>query len=506
MGNEKSKEEKNIELQKIGEKANKDSQLLDLSIKITNDMIVSDLKTNPEKEYKMQKHLGDDVYGSIYSVINKLTGEYRVMKILDKSKIYTDEAEKKISREISILKTMDHPNILKIFEFYSTSKTYNIVIELCSGGTLFEELSQKGNLEEKSVAYIIYQLLSAIYYCHKMNIIHRDLNPENILISKRENNYLYVKIGGFDTAKMNEEGIIEKKIKETSYYFAPEIISNNYDEKCDLWSIGVIMYLLLSGRLPFSGGKDNEIIENIMHGKYDIKISPFNNISIEAIDLIKNLLIVNPKGRISAKDALNHIWFQKLKIKELLNEIKNKTTIKKLLDNLKNYKSHSIIQETSLAYLVHNFPQLISVVNACKLFNSIDVDNDGKINWKELYNSLKDVINNENLENDCKKIFKKLDMDNNGYIQYEEFVRAAVNKRKFLEENILKFAFKYFDIDENGEISFDEIEKVFTKSVSDPHNVHIVLFNIISEVDSNTDGKISFEEFCLAMQKLLQNN
>ena len=266
------------------------------------------------------------------------------------------------------------------------------------------------------------------------------------------------------------------------------------------------MYLLLSGRLPFSGGKDNEIIENIMHGKYDIKISPFNNISIEAIDLIKNLLIVNPKGRISAKDALNHIWFQKLKIKELLNEIKNKTTIKKLLDNLKNYKSHSIIQETSLAYLVHNFPQLISVVNACKLFNSIDVDNDGKINWKELYNSLKDVINNENLENDCKKIFKKLDMDNNGYIQYEEFVRAAVNKRKFLEENILKFAFKYFDIDENGEISFDEIEKVFTKSVSDPHNVHIVLFNIISEVDSNTDGKISFEEFCLAMQKLLQNN
>ena len=510
MGNDKSKEAKNEELKKIGEKSREDNeniQKFDLNIKLTNEIIVDELKTNPEKDYKMEKHLGDGIYSSVYIVSSKLTGENRVMKIIDKSKIYTDESEKKIINELSILQKMDHPNILKIFEFYTTPKSYNLIIELCSGGKLVEELTEKGTLNEKSVAYIIYQLLSAINYCHKMKIIHRNLKPENILISKREkDDLLYVKIGGFATAKMNEEGIIEKKIKETSYYFAPEIISNNYDEKCDIWSIGVIMYLLLSGRLPFSGENDIEINEKILKGKYDLKISAFKNISLEAIDLIKNLLIVNPLARINAKDALNHIWFQKLKIKELFNEIKNKNTIQKLLENLKNYKSNSIIQETALAYLVHNFPQLISVINACKLFNIIDNDNDGKIKSKELYNGIKKFINNDNLESDCEEIFKKLDMDNNGYIQYEEFVRAAVNKRKFLEENILKFAFNYFDIDDNGEISFEEIEKVFKKSVSDPQNVHIVLFNIISEVDSNTDGKISFEEFCLAMQKLLQNN
>ena len=509
MGNDKSKETKNEELKKIGEKSREDNeniQKFDLNIKLTNEIIVDELKTNPEKDYKMEKHLGDGIYSSVYIVSSKLTGENRVMKIIDKSKIYTDESEKKIINELSILQKMDHPNILKIFEFYTTPKSYNLIIELCSGGKLVEELTEKGTLNEKSVAYIIYQLLSAINYCHKMKIIHRNLKPENILISKREkDDLLYVKIGGFATAKMNEEGIIEKKIKETSYYFAPEIISNNYDEKCDIWSIGVIMYLLLSGRLPFSGENDIEINEKILKGKYDLKISAFKNISLEAIDLIKNLLIVNPLARINAKDALNHIWFQKLKIKELFNEIKNKNTIQKLLENLKNYKSNSIIQETALAYLVHNFPQLISVINACKLFNIIDNDNDGKIKSKELYNGIKKFINNENLESDCEEIFKKLDMDNNGYIQYEEFVRAAVNKRKFLDEKILKFAFNFFDKDENGEISFEEIEKVFKSSVPDPKNVHLVLFKIINEVDSNNDGKISFEEFCFAMKKLIKN-
>ena len=508
MGNEKSKEEKNEELKQIGEKANnsENKQTFDLNIQLTNDIIIDELKTNPEKYYKMEKHLGDGIYSSVYIVSNKLTGDKRVMKIIDKSKIYTEESEKKIANELSILQKMDHPNILKIFEFYTTPKTYNLIVELCTGGKIFEELTEKGTLKEKSVAYIIYQLLSAINYCHKMKIIHRHLKPENILISKREkDDLLYVKIGGFATAKMNKEGIIEKKIKDTSYYFAPEIITNNYDEKCDIWSIGVIMYLLLSGRLPFSGENDIEINEKILKGKYDLKISAFKNISLEAIDLIKNLLIVNPLARINAKDALNHIWFQKLKIKELFNEIKNKNTIQKLLENLKNYKSNSIIQETALAYLVHNFPQLISVINACKLFNIIDNDNDGKIKSKELYNGIKKFINNDNLESDCEEIFKKLDMDNNGYIQYEEFVRAAVNKRKFLDEKILKFAFNFFDKDENGEISFEEIEKVFKSSVPDPKNVHLVLFKIINEVDSNNDGKISFEEFCFAMKKLIKN-
>ena len=508
MGNEKSKEANNEELKKIGEKANdnENKQTFDLNIKLTNEIIIDELKTNPEKEYKMEKHLGDGIYSSVYIVSSKLTGENRVMKIIDKSKIYTEESEKKIANELSILQKMDHPNILKIFEFYTTPKTYNLIIELCTGGKIFEELTEKGTLNEKSVAYIIYQLLSAINYCHKMKIIHRNLKPENILISKREkDDLLYVKIGGFAIAKMNKEGIIEKKIKESSYYFAPEIITNNYDEKYDLWSIGVIMYLLLSGRLPFSGGNDMEINEKILKGIYDLKISAFKNISIEAIDLIKSLLVVNPLGRINAKDALNHIWFKKLKIKELFNEIRNKNTIQNLLENLKNYKSDSTIQETALAYLVHNSPQLISVINACKLFNIMDNDNDGKIKSKELYNGLKKFINNENLESDCEEIFKKLDMDNSGYIQYEEFVRAAVNKRKFLDEKILKFAFNFFDKDENGEISFEEIEKVFKSSVPDPQNVHLVLFKIINEVDSNSDGKISFEEFCIAMRKLIKS-
>ena len=175
-----------------------------------------------------------------------------------------------------------------------------------------------------------------------------------------------------------------------------------------------------------------------------------------------------------------------------------------MINNLKSYKRDSVIQETALAYLVHNFPQLKDVVNACKLFNQIDINGDGKINKKEFLNGLKSKINSNTLEKDVEQIFKNIDMDNNGYIEYEEFVRAAVSKEHFVNENVLRFAFRYFDKDDSGEITFDEIESVFKESVTDKANVHKALEQIIKEVDTNGDGIISFNEFADIMKKMLK--
>jgi calcium-dependent protein kinase len=263
------------------------------------------------------------------------------------------------------------------------------------------------------------------------------------------------------------------------------------------------MYILLSGKPPFNGKDDNEIFDKILIGNYDIKSPPFNQLSSNCLDLIKNLLNKNIEERFSAEQALNHVWFQDFKSKELYNRITDHDAIKTLFKNLKNYKRTSIIQETALAYLVHQFPRIKDVVNACKLFNQIDKSGDGKISKEELYNGLVGRYKTETLETDVDAIFKNLDMDNNGYIEYEEFVRAAVSKEYFLTENVLRFAFRYFDKDNSGAIEFNEIKALFSKSIEDKHHIYEALKQIIKEVDINNDGKINFKEFSVVMRKMI---
>ena len=173
------------------------------------------------------------------------------------------------------------------------------------------------------------------------------------------------------------------------------------------------------------------------------------------------------------------------------------------INNLKKYKRNSIIQETALAYLIHNFPQIKGVINACKLFNQIDLDSDGKINKEELYKGLKSKIKSNTLKQDIDIIFKNIDMANNGYIEYGEFVRGAVSKEYFMDNRIIKFAFRYFDKDGSGKITYDEIEEVFQNSISDKTKVSESLKKIIAEVDTNGDGIISFNEFSNIMKKML---
>ena len=264
------------------------------------------------------------------------------------------------------------------------------------------------------------------------------------------------------------------------------------------------MYALLTKKQPFDGDNSEEIIASIEKGIYNLKSPSFDKISNSAIDLIQKLLTKDVEKRISAQEALKHPWFKDQKSREIYNEILNEKVLQKLLDNLKKYKKNSIIQETALAYLVHNFPQMKDVINACKLFNQIDINGDGKITEHELYKGLCTKVKSDALEDDVRDIYKKLDMDDDGYIEYEEFVRAAVSKEKFMGDNVLKFAFRFFDKDNSGKIDFNEVEKVFKNSVTDKTHVEDALNKIIKEVDLNRDGKISFEEFSRVMKKMLE--
>ena len=382
MGVKSSKTNNNKALQEIGKKANMQSNSLEYSntlnfnINLTNDVIVSQSNKKPSDDYKRLNYLGEGSYATVYCVENRITGSKRAMKVISKGDNCNDEDDKEITNEINILRTLDHPNILKIFEFYSSKESYSIVTELCQGGELFQEIIDRGPFDENYSAYVMFQILSAINYCHKMKIIHRDLKPENILIIERDSNGMpRIKIADVGTSKIVEKGHVQRKLVGSSYYIAPEVLKKHYDEKCDLWSCGVIMYILLSGRPPFPGDNDREIMDNVAKGKYDLNHSPFDKVSDSAKDLIKKLLVMDPRSRISAQEALNHPWFKEKKSRELYNRIKDESTLTKMINNLKSYKRDSVIQETALAYLVHNFPQLKDVVNACKLFNQIEDQN-----------------------------------------------------------------------------------------------------------------------------------
>jgi calcium-dependent protein kinase len=476
---------------------------------LNNDVIVSGNEVNPENIYIKKKLLGSGAFGEVWLVRHKNLERDFAMKIIKKRKNKSNE-EKEILNEIEILKKLDHPKILKIIDFYSKVKKYYIITEYCPEGELFNEIIKVGRFDEGQTAFIINQILKAISYCHRNQIIHRDIKPENIMITKREKNgCLQVKLIDFGTAKIFEKGQSENRYVGSSYYMAPEVLKRKYDEKCDLWSIGVILYILLTGRPPFDGNDDEEILKNVEIGVYDKTSYPFPSLSSYAKDLINKLLQYDAKKRISAEEALEHQWFKtaEFKKKDKVNTIPHELA-KHLITNMTKYKSNNMLKCAVVAYLVHHLTNTEECMEASKLFIKIDLNSDGKIEKHELIQGFQKYwgISEEEVKEKVDIIFANIDTDFNGFIEYEEFVRAAVNPTIFMSQNYLKFAFNYFDRDSSGDITFEEIKKRFSQNSNyNSEKMDTELREIFDKVDINKDGSISFFEFCKMMKNIMES-
>ena len=210
------------------------------------------------------------------------------------------------------------------------------------GGELFEELQRRKVFSEQHAADIIRQLLSAVVYCHERKIVHRDLKPENILIESCTEDRINIKVIDFGTAEAFTSNTKMRQTMGTPYYIAPEVIQKNYNEKCDVWSCGVILYILLSGFPPFNGRNDEEIMRAVKKTKFHYQrilknIKPkidaiWQDISPEAKDLINNMLKFPPETRYTALQAYSHDWIKKKNFNSLKPE-----TVRVLLMNLKNF-------------------------------------------------------------------------------------------------------------------------------------------------------------------------
>ncbi len=465
----------------------------ELKLKVSINTIIEENSGLPNQKYKIISKLGDGSYGTVYLAVNLMTKQNVAMKKINKVKENTiDDME--IKNEIEILKKLDHPNIVKIIEFFSTPKAYYIITDFCACGELYNQI--KHQYTEAQLAVLFYQVLSGLYYLHTKNIVHRDLKLENILISEieKDNNtnekYFWVKIIDFGTAKIFEKNKNEKAVVGSSYYIAPEVLHKNYNEKCDTWSVGVILYMLIVGRAPFDGKSDDEIIENIEKGEFNSKHIKMLNSSDEVQDLVKKLLEVNVKKRLSPSEALKHPWFKKFNGKSLYSNIDEKTIII-YLNRLRKFEINSKFQQMVLAFIVHNIPNNNESKDILKIFRMFNINDDGKLTKKELFDGLIKYFNKEEIKKEIEDIFLLLDGANRGFIEYEEFLRATLDQKILLSDENLTYAFNFFDGDGCGKISVEKIKKFFINDkVSED-----VFRSIFNEIDSNKDGEIDYEEF-----------
>ena len=464
----------------------------EISISISNKLFINEIDHSPEQKYKIIKNIGNGSYGDVFLAYNIYTKEKVAIKKIYKSneQLLSDGI---IIDEIEILKSLNHPDIVKIIEFYGTDEAYYIVNEYCSGGELYDKAI--GYMSETQISVIFKQILSGLSYLHSKNIVHRDLKLENILISDKEyvkitgEEYFDIKIIDFGNARIFDQTLTTNSIVGSSYYIAPEVFLRKYSKECDLWSAGVILYMLIVGSPPFYGENDKKVISNIKTGIYDTSDKRWINASSEVKDLISKLLVYDPKKRLTAKEALEHPWFQKTNSNILFYNIP-KIEIIHCIENILSYNIKSKFEELILAYIIHNLPKQKEAKTAIKLFKLVNTNGDGKLQKNELKKTLLNFVSKEYLK-DFDNIFNLLDGENKGYIEYEQFLRAALDKQKLLTDEKLKYAFQFFDKNNNGFITKDQMKLFFFNQNLDKNLLNL----IFDEIDTNKDGKIDFKEF-----------
>ena len=664
---------------------------------ISTKNVIRQKQGDPFDYYKIIKLLGSGTFGQVFEVKHKKTGNIRAMKIIPKDNAKPGFKDKDIIHEIMIMKNLDHPHIIKLYEFYIDDNNYYLINEFCTEGDLSEKMYKLKYLPEQIVKIIMAQIFNAVLYLNSKGIIHGDLKLENILIDsyldntikneKRDfissliqdakdvkrylatmkirksasnifnnfhnnlinenekekkiknnknkiNNLINVKnnnlkkqrksemislenlksvntINFYHNTEVNkndekDEDENEEKDEDSSYfedsdsinlssnkiikispsqkskeiefkmkkdkifqnspkineerkedidynesfyqtetkkiktkktynynrlkiknfelklidfgcskmftqykrtfedtigtlvYCSPEVLKNNYNQKCDIWSCGVIMYILLCGKYPFYGNSEEEITRKILTGNYNFENKHFYNVSENAKDLIRKCLIHDKNNRITVKDALKHEFFAgEININNIFED---EIDTRNILINLKeNSKKKSKFYQIVLAFLSYNFADKEELKKLRKIFYKIDLNLDGKISKEELYLAYKEAgieINKTEIE----KIMYSIDFDGNGSIEYEEFIRVTLQKEQLFTDVNLKTAFDMFDLDKNDKISLREILEVI--GATDLEIDKNVIDQLKREILKDGDEEINFKRFKEIMLEL----
>lgn len=453
-------------------------------------MFLSKNKGRLSDDYVFIRNLGSGAFADVKLYLYKPTNQTRAVKIIHKVGLHQQQMDAEyMLKEISVLTSLDHPNILRCYEIFEDLWRFYVVIEYCAGGELFSKLVLMSKFTEAQASEIMFQLLSAVAYCHERLVIHRDLKPENILLEENEGS-LKIKVADFGSSCFIDPQKHLSGCFGSAYYVAPEVLMDEYNEKCDIWSLGVIMFILLTGQPPYPGKDSKAILQMIRDSPLAISESRIPGVGASAIDLLRKILTIDPKLRINAKTALNHEWIRQHREIDAAADLSNTLKIleafhstAKLKDAIHIFLATQVISHEECKMLTENFVKL-------------DKNADGKISKDELVSEYVETFEEKDAKNRVEQIIQRVDVNLNGDIDYSEFLSACMNYANYLSKENLEAAFKLFDLDNSGFITADELKEVFgdVNTFGDG-----VWKEVLKQVDLNGDGVIDMKEFIALM-------
>ncbi|KAK1258512.1 hypothetical protein QJS04_geneDACA011483 [Acorus gramineus] len=444
---------------------------------------------NLKEHYQIGKKLGQGQFGTTYLCIDRSDGRQYACKTIPKRKLICREDYEDVWREIQIMHHLsEHPNVVRIKGAYEDPVFVHLVMELCAGGELFDRIVQKGHYTERKAAQLIKTIVGVVEACHSLGVMHRDLKPENFLFANGDEDAV-LKATDFGLSVFYKPGDTFSDVVGSPYYVAPEVLRKLYGPEADVWSAGVILYILLSGVPPFWAETEAGIFKQILQEELDFVSEPWPIISESAKDLIRKMLNRNPKERLTAHQVLCHPWIVDDRVAP------DRPLDSAVLSRLKQFSAMNKLKKMALRVIAESLSEE-EIGGLKELFKMIDTDNSGTITFEELKEGLRRV-GSELMESEIKSLMDAADIDNSGSIDYGEFLAATVHLNKMEREENLISAFSFFDKDGSGYITIDELQQACQDfGLSDVH-----LDEMIREIDQDNDGQIDYGEFAAMMRK-----
>mgnify|MGYP002624804685 CR=1 FL=1 len=512
------------------------------NMKVKLNDLVMDHQSSPWIYYKPLLTLGSGTYGTVKKVsLIKNPSNIRAMKIISKENIIKGIEQSKFIDEITILKKLDHPNIMKIYESFVDKDNFYIISDFCDQGDLLGKLEKLGKMNEIVVKFLMEQIFNAVAYLHSKNVLHGDIKLENILlytasknksrrftsinvdinqiyelrqeinsrsnsITKRSQNYVTdmmnyeIKLIDFGCSKYFVKQHKHQKLSGiigSTLYCSPEVVDDLYDEKSDEWSCGVLMYILLSGEAPFKGGTDEETYTKIKKCQYNFDLKEFKSVSENCKDLIRRLLEPKKKKRIKASEALKHPFFTEFfNPSEAMTEFKDLNILKKILQYKKPI---SKFHEAMHAFICNNFISKDEEKKLRALFRYVDKNDKNALVAEDFQRCFKEIHISLSIK-ELNDILKIIDSNQNAIIEYQEFLRATCDRNSLLSKENLKNTFMALtEGDDRNYIDANDIKKFIFHDLDIQNDIFT---EYLEQFGMKKDEKIYFEQFC----DMLKNN
>ncbi|PIN06911.1 Ca2+/calmodulin-dependent protein kinase, EF-Hand protein superfamily [Handroanthus impetiginosus] len=441
------------------------------------------------ERYDLGRELGRGEFGITYLCTDVETGEKLACKSIAKKKLKTAVDIEDVRREVEIMKHMPkHPNIVSLKATYEDDSAVHIVMELCEGGKLFDRIVARGHYTERAAA-VVFRIIVEV--CHRNGVMHHDLKPENFLFAnKKETSPLKAIDFGLSVFFKPGTKYRQSHIVGSPYYMAPEVLKRNYGPEIDVWSAGVILYILLCGVPPFWAETEQGVAQAIIRSVIDFKRDPCPKVSDNAKDLVKKMLDPDPSRRLTAEQVLKHPWLQNAK------KAPNVSLGETVKARLKQFSVMNKLKKRALRVVAEHL-SVEEVAGIKETFDMMDLGKRVKINLEEFKVGLH-KLGHQIPDAEAQILMEAADVDGDGTLNYGEFVAVSMHLRKMVNDEHLHKAFALFDRNKSGYI--EKVELRDALSDDDDANHEEVITAIMHDVDTDKDGRISYEEFAAMMK------